>query len=106
MIVTKEKDSIKSTPVPDLILAISGYWDMSYIFGILRSVWIQNGMSRIPTLPSPGEIRILNSGKIRIFAGFYFSGLKPIQIDGQLNFEWKIGITLDNWSSETGNMIL
>ena len=30
------------TPVPDLILAISGYWDMSYIFGILRSVWIQN----------------------------------------------------------------
>ena len=99
-------EPIFDTMVPELILAISGYWDMSYIFGILRSVWIQNCMSRIPTLPSPGEIRILNSGKIRIFAGFYFSGLKPIQIDGQLNSEWKIGITLDNWSSETGNMIL
>ena len=97
---------VADTLVRELIIANPGHWDMSYIFGILRSVWIQNSMSRIRTLPSPGEIRILNSGKIRIFAGFYFSGLKPIQIDGQLNFEWKIGITLDNWSSETGNMIL
>ena len=79
---------------------------MSYIFGIFRSLQIQNGVSWIRTLPYPEEIRISNFGKIRIFAGFYFSGLKPIQIDEELNFEWKIGITLENWSSETGNMIL
>ena len=73
------------TLVRELIIANPGHWDMSYIFGILRSVRIQNGIFRIPTLPSPGEIRVLNSGKIRIFAGFEFSGLKPIQIDGELN---------------------
>ena len=44
--------------------------------------------------------------KLRIFAGFGFSGLKPIPIDGQLNSEWKNGLTLENWSTETGVMVI
>ena len=84
------------TLVPDRILAISGYWGMLYGFRIRRSCGVRVRKLQNRTFASPGEIRILSSGKIRIFTGSDFSGLKPILIDGELNSEWKIGLTLEN----------
>ena len=78
---------------------------MLYGFRIRRSCGVRVRKLQNRTFASPGEIRILSSGKIRIFTGSDFSGLKPILIDGELNSEWKIGLTLENWSTETGVMV-
>ena len=82
------------TVVPDWILANSGYSGMLYGFRILRSCGVRVPKLQNRTLASRREIRILSSGKIRIFTGLDFSGLISIPIDGELNFEWKIGLTL------------
>ena len=74
--------------------ANSGNWDMSYGFGIIRSCGIRTYKLQNLMFVSPWDIRI--------FSGFEFSGLIPIQIDGELNSERKIGLTLENWSTETG----
>ena len=39
--------------------------------------------------------------KTRIFAGTGFSVVKPVAIDGQLNFMWKSGIEHENCAKET-----
>ena len=77
--------TLSVTPEPFLFFGC--YWGMLYGFRILRSYANRKYKSQNVELPSPGEIRFLNSGKIRIFAGLDFSGPKPIRIDGTLNSE-------------------
>ena len=78
---------------------------MLYGFRILRSYGIRTYKLQSRKFASPEEIQFWSSGKIRIFAGFDFSGLIPIWIDGESNSEWKFGITLENWTTETGFMV-
>ena len=98
---TRHKSMLATvTPAPFLFFGCP--WGMLYGFRNFRSNGIQWCKFQNVELASPEEIRFLNSGKIRIFSGLDFSGLKPIQIDGKLNSEWKIGITPKNWSTGTG----
>ena len=75
------------TLVSDLILAKLGYWDMLYCFRLIRSCGIRTPKLQNRTFESQGEIRILSSREMWIFAGFNILGLTPIQINGEFNSE-------------------